>query len=82
MENNIDMWWDVVLDIVHKDIGNVCRRYERNERLYRHKISHMEKVMPSFEHEPLVLSPKLATSYEEKERGNTSGARPLGTKTT
>jgi hypothetical protein len=35
---------------VQKDIGNVCKTYERNERLYMHRISQMEKVMPSFEY--------------------------------
>jgi len=34
-------------DIVQKDIGNVCRMYERNEKFYKHKISEMEKVIPS-----------------------------------
>jgi len=41
-------------------------KYETNERLYMHKISQMEKVMPSFEYEHVVLSPKLETSNEEK----------------
>ncbi len=56
-EKYADMWWDVVQDIVQKDIGKVCKRYERNERLYRQKVSQMEKVVPTFEYEPLVLSP-------------------------
>ncbi len=47
-ENDVYMWWDVVQDIVQKDIGKVCRIYERNERLYKHEISHMEMVIPSF----------------------------------
>jgi hypothetical protein len=38
-EKYVDLWWDVVQDIVQKDIGKVCRKYERNERLYRHMIS-------------------------------------------
>jgi hypothetical protein len=50
--------------------------YERNERLYRHMISQMEKLMPSFEYEPLILSPKPETSNEEKDKGDTNGARP------
>jgi hypothetical protein len=45
-EKNVNMWWDVVQDIVHKDIGKVCTRYERNERLYMHRISPMEKDIP------------------------------------
>jgi hypothetical protein len=56
-EKHVDLWWDAVQDIVRKDIGKVYRRYERNERLYMHMISQMEKVMPLFEYEPLVLSP-------------------------
>jgi predicted nucleotide-binding protein (sugar kinase/HSP70/actin superfamily) len=57
-EKDANLWWDVIQDIVQKDMGKVCRKYERNERLYIHKISQMERVMPSFEYEPLVLSPK------------------------
>jgi hypothetical protein len=34
-EKDVDVWWDVVQDIVQKDIGKVCKKYERNERLYR-----------------------------------------------
>ncbi len=33
-EKDGDLWWDVVQDVVQKDIGKVCRRYERNKRLY------------------------------------------------
>jgi hypothetical protein len=33
-EKNANMWWDAV-----EDIGRVCKRYERNKRLYMHKIS-------------------------------------------
>ncbi len=36
--------------------------------------------MPSFEYEPLVLSLEPKTSYEEKDKGNIDGVRPLGTK--
>jgi hypothetical protein len=54
-EKDVNLWWDVVQDIVHKDIRKVCRNYERNERLYIHMISQMENFMPSFEYEPLVL---------------------------
>jgi hypothetical protein len=32
-------------DIVHKDIGKVCKKYARNERLYKHNISQMEKKL-------------------------------------
>jgi hypothetical protein len=38
-EKDVDLWWDAVQDIVQKDIGKVCRKYERNERLYMHRIS-------------------------------------------
>ncbi len=51
---DVDLWWNAIQDIKQKDIGKVYKKYER---LYRHNISQMEKVMPSFEYEPLVLSP-------------------------
>jgi hypothetical protein len=72
-EKDVDLWWD---EDVHEDIGKVCRKYERNERMYKHKKIQMEKVMPSFEYEPLVLSPKLETSNEEENRGDTYGVGP------
>ncbi len=37
-------------------------------------ISQMEKVMPTFEYEPLVFSLELETSDEEKYIGNIDGA--------
>jgi len=40
----------------------------------------MEKVMPSFEYEPLVLSLKPKTSNEEKDKGNINGVGPSSTK--
>jgi hypothetical protein len=40
----------------------------------------MERVMPSFEYEPLVLSPELETSNEEKDRGDTYGVGLSSTK--
>jgi hypothetical protein len=43
-EKDAYMWWDVMQDIVQKYIRKVCRRHEKNERLYRHRISHMENV--------------------------------------
>jgi len=55
-EKDVNLWWDAMQNIVHKDIGKVCRRYERNERLYMHRIFQMEKVIPSFEYEPLIFS--------------------------
>jgi len=36
--------------------------------------------MPSFEYEPLVMSPKLETLDEEKDRRDIDGARPSCTK--
>jgi hypothetical protein len=45
-----------------------CRMYERNEKLFRHKISQMGKVIPFFQYELLVLIPESETSYEEDER--------------
>jgi len=40
----------------------------------------MERVKPSFEYEPLVLSLEPYTSNEEENKGDTDGARPSGTK--
>jgi hypothetical protein len=40
----------------------------------------MEKVMPSFEYEPLVKFPKLETLDEEKNKRDTNGAGPLSTR--
>jgi hypothetical protein len=48
----------------------------RNEKFYMHKISQIERVIPSFQYEPLILTPKPKTSNEEEKRGNTNGARP------
>lgn len=59
-----------------KDIKKVCRLYERNEKLYMHKIPQMEKVIPSFQYDPLVPASKPETSYEEECRGNTNGVGP------
>jgi hypothetical protein len=36
----------------------------------------MEKVMASFEYEPLFLSPKLKTLDEEKDKGGIGGVGP------
>jgi hypothetical protein len=63
-----------------KDVGKIYRKYDRNERLYKHKISQMEKNMPSFEYEPLVLPPELETSNEEEKRGDIDGVGPSSTK--
>jgi len=76
-ERNVDLWWDAV-----QDIGKICKWYERSERLYMHKIFQMEKVMPTFEYDPLVLSLELKTLDEEKDKGDTSGVRPSDTITT
>jgi hypothetical protein len=64
-EKCVDLWWDVVQDIVQKDIKKVYRRYERNERLYMHRIFLMEKVIPSFEYKVLVFSSKPETLGEK-----------------
>ncbi len=37
-EKDADLWWDVIQDIVQKDIGKVYKKYERNERLYIRRI--------------------------------------------
>jgi hypothetical protein len=81
-EKDVDLWWVIMQDIVQKDIRKVCRMYDRNEKLYMHKISHMEKVIPLFKYEPMVLIPELKTSNEEKERGKTNGAGPSKIRTT
>ncbi len=44
------------------------------------KIYHMEKVMPLFEYEPLNLFPKLETSNEEKNKGDTNEVGPSSIK--
>jgi hypothetical protein len=80
-EKDANLWWGVVHDIVQINTGKVCKRYERNERLYMHIIFQMEKVIPSFHYEPLVLTPKPKTLNEEKERGNINGAKPLSIRT-
>jgi hypothetical protein len=72
----VDLWWDVIQDIIQKDIGKVWKKYERNERLYKHMIFQMEKIMPPFEYEHLVLSLELETSDEEEDIGDTDGACP------
>jgi hypothetical protein len=79
-EKDVDLWWDVVQDIVQKFIGKVCKKYERNERLYRHMIFWMERIMPSFEYEPLVLFPKPNIINEKKDRGDTNGVGLSSTK--
>ncbi len=67
-EKDANLWWGVVHDIVQINTGKVCKRYERNERLYMYRISQMEKVIPSSQYELLVVIPKLETSYEKKRR--------------
>jgi hypothetical protein len=47
-EKDVDLWWAVMQDIVQKDIRKACKMYERNEKLYMHKISHMEKSYHHF----------------------------------
>jgi hypothetical protein len=36
----------------------------------------MQKVIPSFQYEPLILPPKRETLDEEEEKGNNDGAKP------
>jgi hypothetical protein len=40
----------------------------------------MEKIMPSFEYEPLLMSLELETLDEEEDRRDTYGPGPLGTR--
>jgi hypothetical protein len=42
----------------------------------------MEKVMPTFEYDPLVLFLEPKTLDEEEDKGDTSGVGPSYTKTT
>jgi hypothetical protein len=56
--------------------------YEKNQKLYRHKISQMEKVIPFFQYEPLVFTPKSKTLDEEEEKRQINGVRPSKTRTT
>jgi len=37
-EKYANLWWEAMQDIVQKYIGKVYTRYERNERLYKHRI--------------------------------------------
>jgi hypothetical protein len=67
-EKDLDLWWDVIQDIIQKDLEKVYRNYERNERLYKQMISQVENVMPPFEYEPLVLFIEPETSNEEKKQ--------------
>jgi hypothetical protein len=55
-EKNENLWWDAIQDIILKYIGKLYRKYEKNERLYKHRNFLMEKLMPSFEYEHLVMS--------------------------
>ncbi len=79
-EKDIDLWWDVIQYIIQKDLEKVYRKYERNERLYKHMIFQMENVMPPFEYKPLVLFIKLEISNEEENKGDIDGVGPLGTR--
>jgi hypothetical protein len=68
-EKDANSWWDAVQNIIQKDIRKVYKMYERNEKLYMHKISQMEKVIPSLQYEHLVLIPKPETLDEEENKG-------------
>ncbi len=46
-----------------------------------HRISQMEKVISSFQYEPLIFTPKLETSDEEEKKGNINGVGPSSIKT-
>ncbi len=68
-EKDVNLWWDVVHDIGQKNIGKVCKKYERNERLYRYKISKMENVIPLFEYEPLFCLQNQKLQMRKKTEG-------------
>ncbi len=40
-EKDANLWWDGIQGLVQKDIRKVYIKYERNERMYRHRISQM-----------------------------------------
>ncbi len=65
-EKDAYLWWDVVQDIVQKDIGKVFKMYEKNGKFYMHKISQMEKVIPLFQYVLQVLNSEPETSNEEE----------------
>jgi hypothetical protein len=50
--------------------------YEKNEKLYMHKISQMEKVIPFFHYEPLILILESETLEEENKKGQINDAKP------
>ncbi len=81
-EKDANIWWDIVQNIVQKDIRKIYKIYERNEKLYKHKISQMEKVIPSFQYELLILTPEPETLDEEEEKGQTNVVGPLKTRIT
>jgi hypothetical protein len=37
-EKDAYLWWDAIHDIIQKNIGKICKRYEKNERLHKHMI--------------------------------------------
>jgi hypothetical protein len=57
-------------------VGCSSRHYLEGYWEVHRKYERIEKIMPSFEYEPLVLSPKLETSNEEEKKGDTNGATP------
>lgn len=81
-EKDANIWWDVVDDIVQKDVGKVCRMYEKNEFFYKHDIFHMEKVIPLFQYELIVLTQEPETLDEEKKKGHIDDVKPLEIRTT
>jgi hypothetical protein len=42
-EKDVDLWWDIVQDIIQKNIGKVCKMYETNEKLNKQKISRWKR---------------------------------------
>jgi hypothetical protein len=79
-EKTADLWWDAIQDIVQKDIRKVYNKYERNERMYKHMIFQMKKLMPSFKYKPLILFLKPKTLDEEKYRMDRNGVGPSCTR--
>jgi hypothetical protein len=46
-----------------------------------HRIFQMEKVISSFQYEPLIFTLEPETLDEEEKRGNANGVGPLGIRT-
>jgi hypothetical protein len=55
-EIDVDLWWDVIQDIIQKDIRKVYKRMGGMKGCTNTKFLKWKEFMPSFEYEPLVIS--------------------------